>query len=245
MVIWFTPPENKTKQVPAGSSPGNPASHGATACGVYLLVGQDIASKEAQLKKIKQEFLPPSLQDFNLDTLYAKEIKLKDIQERFLCLPLKNTKRIIVIKDAQLLDETSRDFLLAFAQKPYPQLVLVLDFAQYDYKDKFFNGLAAQARILRFKETVEPDTFTLNRQIELKKADFALRLLNQLLGSGQAPERILGGLRYAWEKQGIQGAAAQKKLKLLLGCDLEIKTGRLKPAFALEKLIVSLCSLPG
>jgi len=221
------------------------AAQQAASPGVYLFAGQDFSAKEAQLKKIKQEFLSQSLQDFNQDTLYAKEIKLKDIQEKFLCLPLKNAKRIIVIKEAQLLEESCREFLLAFAKKPSPQLVLVLDFAQYDHKDEFLKKISAFAQILRFKETVDPDTFTLNRQIELKKADQALQLLNQLLRNGEAPERILGGLRYAWERQGVQGLSAQKKLRLLLSCDLEIKTGRLKPAFALEKLIVSLCGMAG
>jgi DNA polymerase III delta subunit len=209
---------------------------------VYLLIGQDIAAKEIQLKKIKQESLPPELQDFNLDTLYAKEIILRDIQERFLSIPLKSAKRIMVIKDAHLLDNESRDFLLAYSKKPLKELVLVLDFPQYDYKDEFIKGISAFVRMLRFKETVNPDTFALNRQIELRKTDFALRLLDQLLKNGEAPERILGGLRYAWEKQDIGSLSARRKLKLLLGADLEIKTGRLKPAFALEKLVVSLCS---
>jgi len=208
---------------------------------VYLLAGQDIAAKEIQLKKIKQEFLPLQLQDFNLDTLYAKEITLKDIQERFLSLPLKSAKRIMVIKDAHSLNKESRDFLLAFCKKPSKDLVLVLDFAQYDYQDELIKGVGAHAKLLRFKETVNPDTFALNRQIELRKTDAALRLLNQLLKNGEAPERILGGLRYAWEKQDIQSLSARKKLKLLLSCDLEMKTGRLKPAFALEKLVVNLC----
>ncbi|MDP2043923.1 MAG: hypothetical protein Q8K15_01990 [Candidatus Omnitrophota bacterium] len=208
---------------------------------VYLLIGQDIQAKETQFKKIKQEFLPKELQDFNLDTLYAKEISLKEIQERFLAIPLKSAKRIIVIKDAHSLDGQSRDFLLAYSRKPHKQLVLVLDFEHYDYKDEFFKSISGNAKIMRFQETVNPDAFALNRQIELRKADCALRLLNQLLGNGEAPERILGGLRYAWERQNEQTPDARKKLKLLLGCDIEIKTGRLKPAFALEKLVVSLC----
>ena len=208
---------------------------------VYLLVGQDIAAKEIQLKKIKQEFLPLQLQDFNLDTLYGKEINLKNIQERFLSIPLKSAKRIIVIKDAHLLDKDSRDFLLAFSKKPRKELVLVLDFAQYNYKDEFIKDISVGACLLRFKETVNPDTFALNRQIELRKTDSALRLLNQLLKNGEAPERILGGLRYAWEKQDIASLSARRKLKLLLQADLEMKTGRLKPAFALEKLVVNLC----
>jgi len=208
---------------------------------VYLLIGADVAAKETQLKKIKQESLPKELQDFNLDTLYAKEITLKDIQERFLGIPLKSARRIIVIKDAHSLSEESLDFFLAHSKKPHKQLVLVLDFEHYDYKNEFIKKIAPHAHLLRFKEEVNPDTFALSRQIELRKTDSALRLLNQLLKGGQAPERILGGLRYAWEKQGIERSRARKKLRLLIGCDIEIKTGRLPPAFALEKLVVSLC----
>ena len=208
---------------------------------VYLLIGTDVAAKETFSKKIKLEFLPKELQDFNLDTLYSKEITLKDIQERLLALPLKSAKRIIVIKDAHSLNEESRNFLLVYSKKPNNKLVLILDFEHYDYKDEFIKGISPQAHIQRFKEIISPDTFALSRQIVLRKTDLALRLLNQLLKNGQAPERILGGLRYAWEKQGTEGAVARKKLKLLLSCDIEIKTGRLSPTFALEKLVISLC----
>ncbi len=210
---------------------------------VYLLIGQDVQAKETRLKKIKQEFLPKELQDFNSDTLYAKETTLKQIQERFLAIPLKSAKRIIVIKDAHSLDEESRDFLAAYCKNPHKQLILVLDFQHYDYKDEFIKGISGYAKIMRFQETVNPDAFALSRQIELRKADFALRLANQMLRNGEVPERILGGLRYAWERQDIRAPEARKKLNLLLTCDIEIKTGRLKPACALEKLIVSLCSL--
>ena len=208
---------------------------------VYLLIGQDPQAKEIQLKKLKQEFLPPDLQDFNLDTLYAKEITLKQIQERFLAIPLKSAKRIIVIKDAYSLNAESRDFLVAYSKKPYKELILVLDFPHYGYKDEFIKSISGQAKIMRFQEIVNPDAFALSRQVELRKADSALRLLSQLLKNGEAPERILGSLRFAWERQNIQTREAKKKLKLLLTCDIEIKTGRLKPAFALEKLIISLC----
>ena len=208
---------------------------------VYLLIGQDVQAREEQIRKIKQEFLSKELQDFNLDTLYAKEVTLKDIQERFLAIPLKSDKRIIVIKDADSLDEACRDFILLYAKNPNKQLVLVLVLEHYDYQDGFIKNISRVAKVMRFRETVNPDTFALNRQIELKKSDYALRLLSQLLKNGEAPERILGGLRYAWEKQGMQNLEAKRKLKLLLGCDVEIKTGRLKPAFALEKLVVGLC----
>ncbi|MFA7283386.1 MAG: hypothetical protein WC066_02430 [Candidatus Omnitrophota bacterium] len=229
------PVRNKPGDVPSGRL-RQPVSSG-----IYLFTGQDIAAKEEQLKKIEREFLPFELQDFNLDRLYAKEIKLKDIQERLLSLPLKSSKRLIIIREAHLLGKDSRQFLLDFSGKPHPQLVLVLDFPRYDYKDEFIKGILPHANLMRFKEDVVPDAFTLSRQIEMKKADTALRILSQLLKNGEAPERILGGLRYAWEKQGAGSPGAGKRLKSILNCDLEIKTGRLKPVFALEKLVISLC----
>ena len=60
---------------------------------------------------------------------------------------------------------------------------------------------------------------------------------------GEKPERIIGGLRYAWAKGNVYSAEAKKKLKALLNCDIDIKTGRLRPDFALEKLVIKLCSL--
>lgn len=223
------PAQNKSSSIPSRSC-------------IYLLIGQDAAEKDTQLNKIKKEFLPPTLADFNRDTLYAAEVALKDIQEHIQAIPVKSAKRILVIKDAQRLTEPCRDYLLALAGDFPATLILVLDFEQYDYKDKFMQEMGSRGTVLRFKETAEPDTFMLGRQIELRKTDTALRVLNQLLKNGEQPERILGGLRYTWEKQDNQGAASRKKLRLLLNCDLEIKTGRLKPAYALEKLVISLCA---
>jgi DNA polymerase III delta subunit len=66
-------------------------------------------------------------------------------------------------------------------------------------------------------------------------------VLGQLLREGERPERILGGLRYSFEQGNLVPQQARKRLRLLLNCDIEIKTGRLKAGLALEKLILSLC----
>ncbi len=221
------PAENKTKEFIDG---------------IYLLVGQDISAKAAFLKQIKEQFLPPELRDFNFDTLYGAKLKLSEIQERFLALPVKNTKRLILIKDALLLDKAAESFILDFAQKPQTQIVLILDFEHYDYKLRLIKELAPKAKMVRFQEIINPDTFTLQRQIDAKKIEQALRILNQLLRNGEAAERILGGLRYAWEKQNVHTRESRGKLALLLACDLEIKTSRLKVSSALEKLVIGLCA---
>lgn len=210
---------------------------------LYLLIGQDVLSKDIQIKKLKQEFLARGFEQFNLDILYAKELTLKGLQERLLCLPVKSPKRLIVIKEAQGLKEEVKEFILKFVAKPDKQLILVLDISLRSRKDEFVNRIYKYAKVLYFKEIVPTDTFTLSREINLKRPDYALRILNQLLKNGEKPEMILGGLRYSWERDNLSSLERRKRLRVLLNCDIDIKTGKLKAPFALEKLIVSLCVL--
>jgi len=208
---------------------------------VYLFIGQDIPSKDKQLKEIKKELLTKETEQFNSDLLYAKELTLKALQERLLSLPVNSLKRIVVVKDAQDLKEEIKEFILKYAKSTDKHILLVLDFDRFDIKDEFISSLYKSAKVFRFKETLPVTTFTLSNQIRLKKPEVALRILNQLLIGGERPERILGGLRYVWEKDVASPLESRRKLKLLLNCDIEIKTGKLKPVFALEKLVISLC----
>lgn len=210
---------------------------------VYLFLGEDSLSKDIKLKKIKEEFLKADTEYFNLDILYAKELELSCFQERLLSLPVKAKKRIILIKDSQHLKDDVRDFILRYIKKPHSEVILILDSHRFSPGDTFLRQAGPYAQICRFKESPRLDTFTLSRSIDFRKTSHALRVLNQLLRSGEKPERILGGLRYSWENSVSHPEETRKKLKLLLHCDLAIKTGRLRPDFALERLVVSLCSL--
>jgi len=210
---------------------------------VYLFFGEDNLSKDAKIKSIKEEFIFGNLRDFNQDILYARELALAQLQEKILYLPLKSNKRIVIIKDAQDLKKEAQEFLLKYFKKPDLRVVLILDMGRYEPKDEFLNQAAKYAKVLRFKEGVQLNTFSLSRQIGLRKTADALRVLAELLKNGEKPERILGGLRYVYTKDAAQPQAVKKRFKILLNCDIDIKTGRIKPEFALERLVVRLCSL--
>src|SRR3989338_3053220 len=145
---------------------------------VYIFIGEDPHSKDIQFKKIKQEFLPRETEDFNLDMLYAKGLSLKGLQERLLCLPLKSEKRIVMLKDAQDLREEVKEFVIEYVKKPHKQVVFILDFGRQEKKDTFINHLYRYSKTFRFKESIHPDTFDLNRQISMKRPDYALKILN-------------------------------------------------------------------
>jgi len=210
---------------------------------VYLFLGSDSLSKDGQLKALRQQVLTKETEQFNLDILYGKELALKVLQERLLSLPVRCAQRIIVIKNAQELKSELQEFILHYVKAPAKQILLVLDVSETDRKNTFINQLIKYAKTIHFKDTVKPDSFTLGRQIALRRPDLALRILHQLLQDGEKPERILGGLRYAWEREMAPASESKRRLRLLLNCDIEIKTGRLRPVFALEKLVISLCGL--
>ncbi|MGA2774904.1 MAG: hypothetical protein ABSE81_02435 [Candidatus Omnitrophota bacterium] len=209
---------------------------------VYLFVGDDPTSKDIQLRKLKSSFLPENIEQFNLDTLYARGLSLKSLQEKLFYLPGNNAKRMVVIKEAQELKEALKDFLLEYLKEAQKYVVLILDLGCVDRRDSFLNNAAKYAKVIRFKETPQLNTFTLCRLIDSKSIDAALRVLNQLLNQGERPERILGGLRHEWERLSAGPFELRRRLKLFILCDTEIKMGKLKPVFALEKLVVSLCA---
>ncbi len=211
---------------------------------VYLLAGEDQHPKDTKIKQIKETYLSAKTQAFNLDNLYAKELTLKNLQEKLLSLPINSGKRVVIIQEAQSLKEDVKKFLSQYVKKPYPDTVLVINTDKFDSKDEFINAISRYAQLFRVKEKAGPDTFALGRQIELRKTDYALKILNQLLNNGEKPERILGGLRYAWANNLSNMAITRRRMKLLLNCDLSIKTGKLKPAFALEKLVIGLTAQP-
>lgn len=210
---------------------------------VYLFVGEDSIAKNNKLAEIKKEFFPSSLEDFNLDILYSRELNLKKLQERLLAFPVYAEKRLIVIKQAENLKEDIRQFIADYVKKPAAEIILILDMEHNDPRDEFFNAIIKYVRLCRFKETVSLNTFDLSREITFKRPANALRVLNTLLKNGEKPERILGGLRYVYEKAAFQPLEMKKKFGLLIDCDRAIKTGRLKSDFALERLVLSLCSL--
>jgi len=210
---------------------------------VYLFIGQDSPAKDAAIKRLKEEFLPKKLEDFNLDVLYAQGLSLKDLQERLISIPVKSSKRIVLIRNAEDLHRPLDSFIIEWAGRQNKNIVLALDISKEAKKAQLVRSISSQAKVTRFKEEIPVNTFSLSRQIESRQTGVALKTLSRLIGEGERPERILGGLRYSLEARTMDSAGLRRRLKLLLNCDIEIKRGKLKPVFALEKLVVNLCAL--
>ncbi len=205
---------------------------------VYVFAGEDSAAKNLRLNQLKETFLPPDTRAFNFDVFYGDDLDLHSLQERILSIPVNAPRRMIVLKNAGALPSAAKKFVSAYAPGANKSILLVADFERFDPKDAFQSSLCRAGRLIRFGEAPHTDAFILAGQLRSGRAAEALGVLHSLIESGEKPERILGGLRYScakWENR--RSAAAFKEI---LRCDLQIKTGRLKPLFALERLVVTL-----
>lgn len=211
---------------------------------VYLFIGQDTVSKDQRLKALREQFLTSGNAQFNYERLSAADLSLKEFQEKLLCLPVDNAVRLIVLAQADAAKKDLKEFLSSYAAKPYAHVVLVIDCQGIDRKDTALSGVARGAQVVRFRDESRVDTFALGRSIESGRIADALRELRVLLQGGEKPERIIGGLRYSWDR-GASSPETIRRIKLLLTADAAIKTGRMKPDLALETLIVSLSAQLG
>ena len=209
---------------------------------IYLITGQDAPAKDKVINDIKSKFIASDTLSFNLDTVYAKDVVLCDLQEKLLYMAVAGGFRMIVIRQASHLKKDLRDFLENYVKAPNPSVILVLDMEEFDRKDKFSAVIAAHAVISQFRQEMPRSTFALADEIRAGRAAASLKLLHLLLKKGQKPELILGGLRSGLSRNAADIAYMRKLNKLLLDCDLAIKTSTLKPSFALERLVVNLCA---
>jgi len=220
----------------------------------YLFIGEDEFSKDIKLDKIKQEFKLGKLESFNFEVLYSQGLNLKTLQERLLLLPLKTKQRLILLKHTPRLSADIKQYLLTYLRKPFPHVSLILDARRIDQRDQFFKQISRLCKLINFRQSNQINAFTLARQIMYNPPGSrslstdriikpAMRLLHQLILQGERPEKIIGALRYQLHKQRLNFPEKKKKLGFLLNCDIDIKTGRLKPEFALERLLIRLCYL--
>ena len=225
----------------------------------YLFIGEDEPAKRDKINSLKSELLKKGFEDFNCESFYAKELTLPLLKEalsrlpvRQAGLPLESPKRIVVIKDVFKLKDELKDYLAAQIEKLPEDLILILESAVIPKTESaFVNKISRYGKVIPFKAKEKIDAFGLARAIERKDASFALNLLVDLFRNGEKPEMILGALRHRFVKSDYFSAAQdslklkekKEKVGLLMEADLNLKTGKVKPEFALEILVVKLCGL--
>lgn len=211
----------------------------------YLFLGEDFLSKEDKIDIIKKDLLKGDAAFFDLEVLSAKETDKQQLSEATKRLPALSQGRLIIIKDIDRFNPACKLQLIAYLKKPFPKIFLVLETDKFDTRDSFISQLTRLCRVVNFQRSRPLDVFGLAEAVSRRKSPEALKMLSQLLLSGEKPQKILGVLIWQWKKiqHTLSKAEFKRGLRMLLEADLNIKRGRLRPDFALELLVAKL-SLP-
>lgn len=209
---------------------------------MYLFIGEDELAKTEKIQSLKKQLLNPQVEQFNSEVFYGKELTLPLLKEALSRLPVSAKNRLLVIRDALKLKESLQEYFLSQLESLPENLVIILDIAAIPKEENLFlNKILKIAKVLHFGTAQSVNAFNLARAIERKQPDYALNILADLFKQGEKPERILGALRYQLLKHSLNFKDKFKNIELLLEADVNIKTGKLKPGFALEALVVKLC----
>ena len=213
---------------------------------IYLFLGDDWLSKQRKISWIKKENLKKGISDFNIDTFYADELSGYALKDALYTLAAVDKKRVLIIKKIEKLSPKNKKLILSFVSKPNPSCILILDSeAPSIEKNPFLHKISETATTLNLRKIKRTENvFDLCRAISQRNSSMALRVLSGLLSSGEKPLKILGGISWYWTKKNISldKSVLRRNIDLLLETDVNIKTGKIDPNFALEFLVVRLVS---
>jgi len=109
---------------------------------VYLLMGEEPYYTEKALQAIVDNCIPEDLRDFNQSILYAMDTDANSVASEARLYPMMAERRLVVLKDAQML--RSLDDLALYCQDPMETTVLVLLFrgASLDKRKGLYKTIA-------------------------------------------------------------------------------------------------------
>jgi DNA polymerase III delta subunit len=215
---------------------------------IYLFLGDDWLSKQRKISWIKNETLNSRLSEFNIDSFYPDEISDHTLKDALYTLSAKDNKRFVVIKNIEKLSPRQKQLILDYLKKPNPSCILILDSQAISVEEEpFLKEISSVANTINLRKVQRKENvFDLCRAMLQKNPASSLRILSNLLSSGQVPLKILGGISWYWTNKNItkNDYSLRRDIDLLLDTDVNIKTGKVNPDFALEFLVINLASRP-
>lgn len=214
---------------------------------IFVVVGNDFDQRRLIIENIKSKILQKSKSPFSTLTFYAKEIDLKDLQEKVSLVSFDKNK-ILVFKNADSLKKEIKDFLIKDINKIISNNYLLFEMEK-DYflndkgpgADKFLKFIFLNSAIFKAGRPVYQANFdSFKKSIRMGDLSSSLYVLNKLFeGKTSDTERKVLGLQifgvlvsevsYLKDK-----SLRQKYLSFLMEVDRMIKEKGMEPKFAIE-----------
>jgi len=214
---------------------------------IYLLLGEDRSAKDQKIDEVKAKHLPShDAVKLDYEILHGVKLDPAALKKSLIALPAVAKKRFVLIRSAEKLNTQNKKIVLNFIQEENSHVVLMLDSDEDSPKNTFFGKVTSAAKVMRCgRKTAKRNVFDMTRAMEGRNPSGALKILHDLLGRGDHPLQIMGGLVWFWgkSKNRLSADGFKKGLLVLQEADLNIKRSRLKPEQAVEIAVTKLSSL--
>ena len=212
---------------------------------VYLLLGDDLRSKDAKIAQIRSKFFKDSQSlNFDLESLDAQGLPPDTLKKALITLPVISLKRLVLMRNIHKLKPADVLVLKQFLLKPADHLDLILESSETSFKGEL-KDIAAFCQTNIFDTLPRGNVFDMTKLMSSGRAKEALNMLSGFYAEGTHPLQIMGSLVWFWGKEGkvLKKDQFERGLKALEEADLNIKRSRLEPEYAVEKVVVELTGL--
>ena len=214
----------------------------------YLLLGTDVAFKDSQLAKIQKEtFKDSDALRLDSETLDGHKLSAERLKVALLSLPALGRQRLIHIRQAERLTKQNIALLAEFFKAGHAHAVVVLDALAWDGTGEEHRSVRDAVKILGRPAEKGSTVFQMMDHVIAGEMAVALKLLKTLFERDEQPERLLGGMVWAWSnnaKPRLRPDAYKKGLLVLQEADNHIKRSRFpEREYALEVATVKLSLL--
>ena len=153
----------------------------------YLFFGPEEFRMEKILDRIKNELIPESVRDFNLEICYGGETDPADIVARAQTLPFISSQRLIIVRRTDGFRTDRLELFLSYLEKPSPSTCLLFLSSKTDFKLKFYKKIRDKGQTVNFAELRDNQIVNWIRQtaeeLKLTIDSHAAAYLQQIVGN--------------------------------------------------------------
>jgi DNA polymerase III subunit delta len=108
---------------------------------VYLFHGPSRFRMERLLSQIREDYIPETERDFNVEIFYGGEIQVSTIMDAARSLPFMSRNRLIIVRRTEAFSPASLESFIPYLENPSPSTCLIFVSGKTDFKRKFFKKM--------------------------------------------------------------------------------------------------------
>ena len=122
---------------------------------LIMILGEEEFLISEWEKKIKDDLVEPGLAEFNFNMLYGSSLDIGEVLALAQTYPLMSEKRVIMIKETELIPPKDLEFLIPYLDSPLSSTCLVFLASKVDMRKSFFVHFKEKGKIISCQKLYE------------------------------------------------------------------------------------------